>query len=96
MNRGKNSSTVGTSRFVFTSFLTCLPRASSSACRCSPHAFAPDLEPTGAFTRSRYSSPSGHLNMMSTSHPLLPRFLYCLTFTLITETSSATAHALRE
>jgi hypothetical protein len=33
---------------------------------------------------------------MSTSHPLLPRFLYCLTFTLIVETSSATAHAFAD
>src|SRR3989442_3378451 len=54
MNLDLNSSSVGTS------FLgSCGPWIARNRSRSSPHRFAPDLDCTGDFTRSRYRVPSG-------------------------------------
>src|SRR2546421_535792 len=61
MNRVSNSSSVGTSFFSIT------PLMARNRSRSSPQRFAPDLDCTGDFTRSRWRVPSGSRTRISTS-----------------------------
>src|SRR5438105_1371602 len=90
MNRFENSSSVGTS------FCGCaLPWSARYRSRSSAQRFAPDLDWTGDFVRSRWRVPSGSRTRMSTSRN--PHFLLLLTLTLIVvRLSPATTHAWRD